>query len=73
MDAPAESADFQPATAGTIEAFVARWENAGGSERANYQLFLTELCALLNLPRPDPADAQTAHNTYVFERRVDIN
>ena len=39
----------------TVEAFIARWESAGGSERANYQFFLTELCTLLELPTPDPA------------------
>jgi alpha-galactosidase len=30
------------------------------AERANYQLFLTELCAALDLPTPDPADP-TSH------------
>ncbi|WP_323846007.1 class I SAM-dependent DNA methyltransferase [Microbulbifer magnicolonia] len=54
----------------SIEIFIQRWRNAGGSERANYQLFLTELCELLDLPRPDPAGDDTRDNTYVFERRV---
>lgn len=53
-----------------IDAFFARWEAASGSERANYQLFLTELCALLDLPTPDPAQEVTRDNAYVFERRV---
>lgn len=73
MDASSKTDDFQPATAAQVGAFIARWENAGGTERANYQLFLTELCALLSLPCPDPAGATSAHNRYVFERRVDIN
>lgn len=31
-----------------IEIFIARWQAAaGGSERANYQIFITELCDLL--------------------------
>ncbi|WP_018866189.1 MULTISPECIES: DNA methyltransferase [unclassified Thioalkalivibrio] len=55
-----------------VEAFLDRWQEAGGSERANYQLFLTELCALLDLPQPDPASDDTADNAYVFERRVTI-
>lgn len=38
-----------------IAAFIARWQHASGTERANYQLFLTELCELLALPRPEPA------------------
>lgn len=55
-----------------VEAFLARWQFAGGSERANYQLFLTELCALLELPLPEPACDDTRDNAYVFERRVVI-
>ncbi len=53
-----------------IGAFIARWSAATGSERANYQLFLTEICALLGLPRPDPAREDTQDNAYCFERRV---
>ncbi|MDD5375902.1 MAG: hypothetical protein PHO38_09765 [Acidithiobacillus sp.] len=54
------------------DAFIARWVDARGSERSNYQLFLTELCTLLGLPQPDPAGEDTAANSYVFERRVDM-
>lgn len=53
-----------------IETFIARWQDADGRERANYQLFLTELAAVLHLPRPEPATADDAANAYVFERRV---
>lgn len=56
-----------------IEKFLIRWKKAGGSERANYQLFLTELCSVLELPSPDPANEETCDNAYVFERRVIIN
>jgi hypothetical protein len=59
-----------PAPTVSVEAFISRWEAATGSERANYQLFLTELCALLDLPQPDPARDDTRDNAYVFERRV---
>lgn len=54
----------------TLDDFIKRWHNANGSERANYQLFLTELCALLDLGRPDPASEDTENNAYVFERKV---
>jgi hypothetical protein len=37
-----------------IDTFIRRWENSGAAERANYALFLSELCILLDLPRPDP-------------------
>ena len=54
-----------------IDAFIDRWSQArGGAERANYQMFLSELCAALDLPPPDPASDQTATNDYVFERGV---
>ncbi|MEH3158606.1 MAG: class I SAM-dependent DNA methyltransferase [Sphingomonas taxi] len=54
-----------------IERFIERWRrNEGGAERANFPLFLTELCALLDLPPPDPADATHDRNDYVFERAV---
>ncbi|MGD9872228.1 MAG: class I SAM-dependent DNA methyltransferase [Thauera sp.] len=69
------SSSASPQTADTLapaalDTFIARWQRAGGSERANYQLFLTELCELLGLPRPDPAGDDTRDNAYVFERRV---
>lgn len=55
----------------TIDEFIQRWSNnEGGAERANFPLFLTELCALLELPQPDPAAATHEHNDYVFERAV---
>lgn len=54
------------------QAFITRWQEGGGSERANYQLFLMELCELLELPKADPASDDTRDNAYVFERRVII-
>jgi hypothetical protein len=53
-----------------VDAFIGRWAKATGSERANYQLFVTDLCALLGLPQPEPASDDTRDNAYVFERRV---
>ena len=46
----------------SIDLFIARWQSAGGSERANYQLFITELCELLELPKPEPAQADARDN-----------
>jgi hypothetical protein len=37
-----------------IPRFIARWQAPGAAERANYQLFLSELCDVLDAPRPDP-------------------
>ncbi|GAA0868966.1 hypothetical protein GCM10009116_08110 [Brevundimonas basaltis] len=54
-----------------IDTFITRWSEArGGAERANYQMFLSELCEALDLPRPDPASDDTRSNDYVFERGV---
>ena len=58
--------------AGDIHDFIARWEQAAGSERQNCQIFLVELCTALDLPAPDPALKDNELNAYVFERRVDF-
>ncbi|MEQ8847505.1 DNA methyltransferase [Botrimarina sp.] len=52
------------------DAFIARWSASGGSERSNYQLFLAELCELLDVEHPDPAGDDNRHNAYVFERAI---
>jgi hypothetical protein len=57
-------------TKNAVKQFVERWSKADGAERANYQLFVHELCSLLELPTPDPAREDTRDNAYVFERRV---
>lgn len=55
----------------SVEAFIHYWQDReGGQERANFQPFLGQLCRLLNVPEPDPADASPEHNNYTFERRV---
>jgi len=54
-----------------IETFIRRWQGReGGQERANYALFLTELCSALGLDPPEPASATAEANDYVFERVV---
>lgn len=35
--------------------FISRWSRSGAAERANYQLFLSELCDILHVERPDPS------------------
>ena len=53
-----------------LERFIAQWEASGAAERANYQLFLTQLCDLLDVPEPEPTKPLDADNAYVFERSV---
>ena len=57
----------------TAAAFIARWSAAQSAERANYAMFLTELCDVLGVPRPDPTGPDTEHNAYVFERAVPLH
>lgn len=64
--------DFPARDPDPVNAFITHWSNATGSERANYQLFLTGLCQLLEAPQPHPARDDPRDNAYVFERRVDI-
>jgi hypothetical protein len=44
--------------------------HAGGAERANYGLFLTDLCDLIGVPRPDATTDSPAQDAYVLERAV---
>jgi hypothetical protein len=54
-----------------VDAFIRRWQGQeGGQERANYALFLTELCDLIGVEHPEPAGATHERNDYVFERVV---
>ena len=50
------------------EAFIARWDGTAMAERANAQPFLSELCDVLGVPRPDPASG--GFGSYRFERNV---
>jgi len=53
-----------------LDEFFRRWEASGAAERANYSMFLNELCDLLEVPRPDPTGPDDEKNAYVFERAV---
>lgn len=53
-----------------VEEFIAKWKPAGGNERANTQLFITDLCHLLGVEAPGPTRSDTGQNDYVFERHV---
>jgi len=64
--------DLPPLDQERLDAFISLWNHAAGPERANYQLFLTGLCAVLDVPSPQPAHEDLRQNAYVFERRVDI-
>jgi hypothetical protein len=54
----------------TPEAFISRWGKAQAAERSNYQMFLSELCDLIGVPRPDPATKDDTFDRYVFDRAI---
>ena len=56
-----------------LEGFIAAAKASGGSELANYQLFVVGLCDALSLPRPAMQHEDHARNDYVFERRITFN
>ncbi len=56
-----------------VTSFIARWTASESAERANYGLFLTELCDLLAVPRPEPTRPDDRDNAYVFERSVPMD
>src|SRR5919107_749154 len=61
------SADLGP----SVETFITRWTaREGGAERANYQMFLSELCDVIGVARPEPSGQERELNRYVFERAV---
>jgi hypothetical protein len=53
-----------------VEKFIERWKDSGGSEQANSQTFLNELCALLKVDAPQPTRADDPAPAYAFERQV---
>ena len=57
----------------TADAFIDRWQDSGASEQGNANSFLMQLCRVLDVPQPDPAQPNTRKNAYVFERRVDYS
>lgn len=64
---------MNPSAKPDTEQFIYRWKASGASERANYQLFLTKLCELLNVEKPRPASDKVHEAAYTFERPVEFN
>lgn len=56
----------------TPSEFVARWKDSGGAEIANSHSFIKELCDLLDVPHPEPTQADEDANVYTFEKAVKI-
>lgn len=54
-----------------LEEFIYKWQKSGGYESGASQMFITELCVLLGVPKPDSPRPELADNTYVFEMAVE--
>ncbi|MBP6824741.1 MAG: class I SAM-dependent DNA methyltransferase, partial [Acidobacteria bacterium] len=54
----------------SITDFITRWQQSSASERANCQSFLNELCDVLGVPKPQPAQNNPEQDAYVYERSV---
>ena len=63
-----EHADSAASASAAVEAFIARWDGTARAERANKDMFLTELCAVLGVEPPMPAAGGLG--PYRFERAV---
>ena len=61
-----------PDSQAAVEAFIAYWSPAGGGERANYQLFLNQLCDLIGAPAPGRGRDGRDGDAYRFERPVKV-
>ena len=51
----------------SVDDFIARWSVAGGSERSNAVLFLTELYEVIRVEKPKPATPTSTNDDYCFE------
>jgi len=52
-----------------LDTFLATWRGSAGNERANFQSFLRDFCALLDLPVPEPKGPGA---TYCFEKDLKL-
>jgi hypothetical protein len=60
-----------PTDAERIELFITRWQSSSGNERANYQMFFSELCDGLGVARPD-AKGSILTDPYCFDKDLKI-
>ncbi|WP_243294396.1 DNA methyltransferase [Geothrix mesophila] len=52
-----------------LDAFLKTWRGSAGNERANFQSFLRDFCAALELPMPEPKGPGA---TYCFEKDLKL-
>jgi hypothetical protein len=50
-----------------FKSFILHWHASCAAEGANYELFLSMLCDVLDVPRPNPATPDGTENASDFE------
>jgi hypothetical protein len=55
-----------------LDAFDSKLADSGAAERANKDLFLADLCAVLGVAPPDPSTGDPERDLYVFEREAKL-
>jgi hypothetical protein len=53
--------------------FIERWASSAAAGRANYQIFHSGLCDVLEAARPEPSRSDEDGNAYVFEKAVSFH
>lgn len=54
-----------------IQAFLAKWQDSQGNERANYQTFFDDLCGALGVERPIPKGTVQG-DPYCFDKEIKV-
>jgi len=54
-----------------IDAFIKKWQNSGGNERANYVGFFLDLCAALGVETPPPK-GNIDSDPYCFDKDIKV-
>jgi hypothetical protein len=70
-DSSVEDTSSEADSPESVGDFIEKWRESGANEESNLQLFVSELCEVLGVDRPDPARPDTRANDYVFERHVE--
>lgn len=63
----------RPPQSSTIPGFIAKWRSSAAAERANKDLFLSDLCRVLGVPGPRPATGDPKRDLFVFEKGVRVS
>ncbi|MCC5808467.1 MAG: hypothetical protein JJU00_19225 [Opitutales bacterium] len=72
VSSPNPSPARPDAGAASVDPIIGRWSGKDGGERANYQLFIHELCGILGVPGPRPKSSDAAEGRPPFLIVADV-